>query len=289
MQPICRTCLQLVILFDPIGQTIIPVIPACRSAGSRLATMFMGEGRSRGKSETSHDGPGHDGASPDGASHDGVGHRARLRQRLATGPDALLDHELIEYLLALALPRRDTKPLAKALIARFGSLGAVLSADWATLMQVDGMGETTTAALKATQAAALRMLRNEVAERPVLASWQALLDYLRADMAHLSIERVRVLHLNARNILLRDDHMGDGSVDEAAIYARQVARRALEFGSAGVILVHNHPSGLPEPSRQDILMTRDVIAALKPLGVTVHDHVIVATEGHRSMRAMGLI
>ncbi|MCW2387807.1 DNA repair protein RadC [Sphingobium sp. B11D3B] len=236
--------------------------------------MFMGEGRSRGKSET---------------SHDGVGHRARLRQRLASGPDGLLDHELIEYLLALALPRRDTKPLAKALIARFGSLGAVLSADWATLMQVDGMGETTTAALKATQAAALRMLRNEVAERPVLASWQALLDYLRADMAHLSIERVRVLHLNARNILLLDDHMGDGSVDEAAIYARQVARRALEFGSAGVILVHNHPSGLPEPSRQDILMTRDVIAALKPLGVTVHDHVIIATEGHRSMRAMGLI
>lgn len=237
--------------------------------------MFMGEGRSRSKSE---------------AAHDGVGHRARLRQRLAEGgPEALLDHELIEYLLALAIPRRDTKPLAKALIAHFGSLGGVLSADWTALAQVDGMGDTSIAALKAAQAAALRLLRNEVAARPVLSSWQALLDYLRADMAYLSVERVRVLHLNARNMLLRDDHMGDGSVDETAIYARQVARRALEYGSSSVILVHNHPSGLPEPSRQDILITRQIIEALKPLGVTVHDHLIIASEGHHSMRTMGLI
>ncbi|MBU0555483.1 MAG: DNA repair protein RadC [Alphaproteobacteria bacterium] len=235
----------------------------------------MGEGRSRSKSE---------------AAHDGVGHRARLRQRLAEGgPEALLDHELIEYLLALAIPRRDTKPLAKVLIAHFGSLGGVLSADWTALAQVDGMGETSIAALKAAQAAALRLLRNEVAARPVLSSWQALLDYLRADMAYLSVERVRVLHLNARNMLLRDDHMGDGSVDETAIYARQVARRALEYGSSSVILVHNHPSGLPEPSRQDILITRQIIEALKPLGVTVHDHLIIASEGHHSMRTMGLI
>ena len=151
------------------------------------------------------------------------------------------------------------------------------------------MGDTSIAALKAAQAAALRLLRNEVAARPVLSSWQALLDYLRADMAYLSVERVRVLHLNARNMLLRDDHMGDGSVDETAIYARQVARRALEYGSSSVILVHNHPSGLPEPSRQDILITRQIIEALKPLGVTVHDHLIIASEGHHSMRTMGLI
>jgi DNA repair protein RadC len=205
------------------------------------------------------------------------------------GAEALLDHELIEYLLALAIPRRDTKSLAKLLIARFGSLGSVLTADWSTLAQVDGMGDTSIAALKVVQAAALRMLRNEVAERPILSSWQALLDYLRADMAFLSVERVRVLHLNSTNMLLRDDHMGDGSVDEAAIYTRQVARRVLEYGSSGIILVHNHPSGLPEPSRQDIVITKQIIDALRPLGVSVHDHVIIASEGHHSMRAMGLI
>lgn len=235
----------------------------------------MSEGRSRGKSEP---------------VHDGVGHRARLRQRMADGgPDALLDHELIEYLLALAIPRRDTKPLAKKLIGQFGSLGSVLTADWTALAQVEGMGDTSIASLKVVHSAALRMLRNDITERPVLSSWQALLDYLRADMAFLSVERVRVLHLNSRNILLRDDHMGDGSVDEAAIYARQVARRALEYGSAGIILVHNHPSGLPEPSRQDIVITKQIIDALKPLGVSVHDHIIIASEGHHSMRSMGLI
>lgn len=156
----------------------------------------MSEGRSRGKSEP---------------VYDGVGHRARLRQRMADGgPDALLDHELIEYLLALAIPRRDTKPLAKKLIGQFGSLGSVLTADWTALAQVEGMGDTSIAALKVVHSAALRMLRNDITERPVLSSWQALLDYLRADMAFLSVERVRVLHLNSRNILLRDDHMGDG-------------------------------------------------------------------------------
>ena len=220
----------------------------------------------------------------------GVGHRARLRQRMAQGgPNALLDHEIIEYLLALAIPRRDTKPIARRLLARFGSLGGVLSADWTTLAQVEGVGETSIGALKIAQIAALRLLRNDAGERPVLASWQALLDYLRADMAHLSVERVRVLHLNARNILLHDDHMGDGTIDETAIYVREVARRALEFGSASIILVHNHPSGLPEPSRQDIAITHQLIAALKPIGVTVHDHLIMAREGHHSMRSMGII
>jgi DNA repair protein RadC len=223
-------------------------------------------------------------------AHDGAGHRARLRQRLAEGgPDALLDHELIEYLLALAIPRRDTKPLAKQLIARFGGIGGVLTADWDALAQIDGLGDTSIAALKIAQAAALRLLKGEVAQRPVLSSWQALLDYLRADMAHLPVERVRVLHLNARNMLIRDDHMGDGSIDQAAIYVREVAKRTVELGSASVILVHNHPSGSPEPSRQDIAITRQIIEALKPLGVSVHDHLIMGTEGHHSMRGMGMI
>lgn len=173
----------------------------------------------------------------------GTGHRARLRQRLAQGgPDALLDHELVEYLLALAIPRRDTKPLAKALIARFGGLGGLLSADWTQLAQVKELSETSIATLKIAQAAALRLLKSEIIDRPILSSWQALLDYLRADMAHRDVERVRVLHLNSRNVLIRDDHMGDGSIDEAAIYTREVVKRAVALGSASLILVHNHPT-----------------------------------------------
>ncbi|MGD9809704.1 MAG: DNA repair protein RadC [Sphingobium sp.] len=220
--------------------------------------------------------------------HEGTGHRARLRQRLAEGPDALLDHELIEYLLALAIPRRDTKPLAKALIGHFGGIGGVLSADWHALVRFPGMGETSTAALKIAQAAALRLLRAPVAQQPILSNWQALLDYLRADMAYLKVERVRVLHLNARNMLIRDDHMADGSVDQAAIYAREVIRRAIDLGSSSVILVHNHPSGSPQPSRQDIEVTRQIIEAGKQLGIAVHDHIIIGGEGFASMRSMGL-
>ncbi|PDH66834.1 MAG: hypothetical protein CNE89_08485 [Sphingomonadaceae bacterium MED-G03] len=224
------------------------------------------------------------------APHDGAGHRARLRQKLAdNGGDALLDHELIEYLLALAIPRRDTKSLAKLLLREFGGIGGLMSADWAAIARVPGMGDTSVAAIKIVQATALRMLRNDVAARPVLGSWQALLDYLRADMAYLGVERVRVLHLNSRNMLIRDDHMGDGSIDQAAIYTREVIRRAMDLGSAALILVHNHPSGSPEPSRQDIEVTRQIIDAGKRLGISVHDHVIIAAQGHVSLRAKGLL
>ncbi len=237
----------------------------------------MSEAESESKSKRAADTP------------DATGHRARLRQRLAEGPDSLLDHEIIEYLLALAIPRRDTKPLAKRLIAQFGSIGGVLTAPWEALAATDGMGETSTAALKIVQAAALRMLKAAPMSQPILASWDALLDYLRADMAHLIVERVRVLHLNARNMLIRDDHMGDGSVDQAAVYVREVVRRAMDLGSVSLILVHNHPSGSPQPSRQDISLTRQIIEATRPLGITVHDHVIIGREGHSSMRTMGLI
>jgi DNA repair protein RadC len=224
------------------------------------------------------------------ASHDGMGHRARLRQKLAeSGGEALHDHELIEYLLALAIPRRDTKPLAKALLREFGGIGGLMTADWQAIARVPGMGDTSIAAIKVVQATLLRMLRNSVAEKPVLASWQALLDYLRADMAFLSVERVRVLHLNSRNQLLRDDHMGDGSVDQAAIYTREVIKRAIELGSASLILVHNHPSGDPSPSRQDIEITRQIVDAGKRLGITVHDHIIIGEKGHASLRAQGLL
>jgi DNA repair protein RadC len=221
---------------------------------------------------------------------DGSGHRARLRRRLIeNGGDALLDHELIEYLLALAIPRRDTKPLAKALLAEFGGVAGLLTADAESILRVEGVGETATAALKIVQAAALRMLRDKVKEQPVLASWQALLDYLRADLAHKVTERVRVLHLNSRNQLIRDEIMAEGSIDQAAVSVREVIRRAIDLGSASIILVHNHPSGDPQPSRADIALTREIAEVGKKLGIGVHDHVIIAGDGHSSMRGMGLL
>ncbi|MDO7842601.1 RadC family protein [Sphingomonas immobilis] len=221
---------------------------------------------------------------------DHSGHRARLRKRLAEqGGDGLLDHELIEYLLALAIPRRDTKPLAKALLAEFGGIGGLLTADAEALSRVSGMGETSIAAIKIAHAAAIRLVRAEVAAKPVLANWQALLDYLRADMAHRTNECVRVLHLNARNMLIRDEKMSEGTIDEAAVYVREVIRRATDLGSAAIILVHNHPSGDPAPSRADIEITRRVGQAGKPLGIALHDHIIIGAEGHSSLRAMGLI
>lgn len=221
---------------------------------------------------------------------DNAGHRARLRQRLAEGGgEALLDHELIEYLLALVFRRQDTKPLAKALIREFGSIGGVLTADGKSLMRVKGMGETSVAAIKIAHAAAIRLIRGEVAARPVLANWQALLDYLRADMVHHAIERFRVLHLDTRNMLIRDEVMSRGTIDQAAVHVREVIRRALDFGSAAIILVHNHPSGDPSPSRADIDITRAIAEAGKRMGIALHDHLIVGTSGHVSLRAQGLI
>ena len=222
--------------------------------------------------------------------NDSAGHRARLRQRLASnGQTALLDHELIEYLLALAIPRRDTKPLAYALLREFGGIGGVLSADTESLKRVSGMGETSVAAIKVAHAAAIRLVKSAVEDRPVLANWQALLDYLRADMAHHAVERFRVLHLNARNMLVRDEVVSEGSIDQAAVYVREVIRRALDIGSAAIILVHNHPSGDPAPSRADIDITKAIAAAGKPLGISVHDHLIIGTQGHASLRAQGLV
>ncbi|MCH4892165.1 MULTISPECIES: RadC family protein [unclassified Sphingomonas] len=227
---------------------------------------------------------------PPSATDHAAGHRARLRGRLLDhGGDALLDHELIEYLLALAIPRRDTKPLAKALLAEFGGIAGLLSADGVALQRVPGMGETSAAALKVAHAAALRLLKASTAERPVLANWQALLDYLHADMAHHAIERFRVLHLNTRNMLIRDELMSEGSIDEAPVYVREVIRRAIDFGSAALILVHNHPSGDPTPSRADIDLTRRIADAARPLGITLHDHLIVGASGHSSLRTLGLL
>ena len=229
-----------------------------------------------------------EGADADPAA-DALGHRARLRERLvAGGGEAFHDHELLEFILALGRPRIDTKPTAKALLREFGGLGGVFAASHAELARIDGMGDLSVAALKAVQATAIRLVKGEVANRPVLANWQALLDYLRADMAHHVVERFRVLHLDTRNHLIRDE-VSEGAIDQAAVYVREVVKRALELGSAAVILVHNHPSGDPSPSRADIDVTRAIAAAGKPLGVAVHDHIIVGARGHVSMRAQGLI
>ncbi len=223
-------------------------------------------------------------------THDSAGHRVRLRQRLLTGgAEALADYEVLEYLLFAAIKQGDTKPVAKALITRFGSLAAVLNADADALRQVKGVGETSAAALKSVALAARRMARSEIAEKPILGSWQALLDYLAIDMAHLTVERVRVLYLDTRNRLIQDHHVGDGSIDEAAIHPREVIRRGLDIGATALILVHNHPSGNPEPSRADIQITNRIAEAGRLLGITVHDHVIVGRQGHVSLRAKGLI
>ena len=229
-------------------------------------------------------------AGQDASGHDASGHRARLRARLLDGgAEALADHEVIEYLLMTAIPRKDVKPLARTLIQRFGDLAGVLNADPRVLEQHKGMGETSAAALKIVALAARRLARTVVREQPVLGNWQGLIDYLTVDMAHLKVERVRVLYLNAHNRLILDEHVGDGSIDEAAIHPREVIRRALELGSVALILVHNHPSGSVEPSRADIQITGKIAEAGRLLGIVVHDHIIVGREGYVSLKAKGLI
>jgi DNA repair protein RadC len=224
------------------------------------------------------------------AANGATGHRARLRTRLLTGGiDALGDHELIEYLLMTAIPRRDVKPLAKSLLARFGGLAGLFNADARTLSNHPGMGESSAAALVIVAQAARRLARARVMGQPVLGSWDALIDYLTIDMAHLTVERVRVLYLDTRNRLIADEDFGNGSLDEAAIHTREVIRRALDLGAGALILVHNHPSGTPEPSKADIDMTRRVAEAGRLLNVVVHDHVIIGRAGHVSLRARGLM
>lgn len=221
---------------------------------------------------------------------DNAGHRARLRQRLLTvGGDGLADHEIVEYLLTLAIPRRDTKPLAKALLREFGGIGPLFTADAESLRRVPGMGDTTIAAIKIVDAAVHRFLYGEIAERPILGNWQGLMDYLRADMAFRINECVHVLHLDNKNRLMRDEIVSEGTIDESAIHVREIVRRALDLGSAAIILVHNHPGGDPSPSKQDIAMTREIVEACKRLKIAVHDHVIIGREGSVSMRGQGLI
>ena len=217
------------------------------------------------------------------------GHRSRLRKRLFEGGEkALLDHELVEYLLALAIPRRDTKPLAKELLAKFGGIGPFLSASAETLER-EGLTESVIGALKIAQATALRLLESRAEAAPILSSWDALCDYLHAAMAHSRTEQVRVLFLNAKNMLIANEAMWEGSVDEASVHVREIIARSIQLGATALIIVHNHPSGDPTPSQQDVRITQDLVEAARHMKINVHDHVIVGASGRTSMRAMGLI
>jgi DNA repair protein RadC len=217
------------------------------------------------------------------------GHRARLRQRLLdAGPQGFHDYELLEYLLTLTIPRVDTKPLAKRLIADFGGIGPLLGSS-ADTMRREGLSDATVAALKIAEATALRLLEARVEGQPILSSWAALGDYLQAAMAHRRTEEVRILFLNAKNMLLANEALWQGSVDEASVHVREVIARAIALGATALIIVHNHPSGDPTPSAQDIRLTRDLVDAGRHMKITVHDHVIVGAQGRTSMRAMGLI
>jgi DNA repair protein RadC len=219
-----------------------------------------------------------------------LGHRQRLRQRfLDGGTDALPDYELLELMLFLAIPQRDVKPLAKQLLAHFGGFAAVLNADPAQLTKIDGVKESTAAMLKIVEAAARRLTRTEMLERPVIASSEALIDYCRVNLAYLPREHLHLLFLDRRNAVIAGETQAEGTIDHTPVYPREVARRALELNASAVIMVHNHPSGDPRPSRADIEVTRKVAAALNAIGVTLHDHLIVGRSGHASFKAEGLM
>lgn len=234
----------------------------------------------------SNSGDGRD-ASPD---FHGNGHRSRLRARLIEGgADALADYEVLEFLLFGARRRGDTKPLAKELMKRFGSLPAVLNADPVALLQVPGIGTASVGVIRIAAVAANRMARAQIRESPLLGSWGALIEYLSIDMAHLTRERVRVLYLDKHNRLIKDQHISDGTIDEATVHPRDVIHHALNAGATALIMVHNHPSGNPEPSREDVALTNRVAEAGRLVGITVFDHVIIGKEGHVSLKQRGLI
>ena len=218
------------------------------------------------------------------------GHRQRLRERfLAGGGGGLAEYELLEMLLAQAIPRRDVKPLAKDLLERFGSFAGVISAEPERLRAVPGMGDTSVAALKVVRAAAVLLLKQEVMQRDAIGSWDRLLDYCRAAMAHESVEQLRLLFLDRKNVLIADEVQQRGTVDHTPLYVREVVKRALELGASALIIVHNHPSGDPTPSRGDIEMTNQVKDALEKIGIALHDHVVIGRRGHESFRARGLL
>ncbi|MCB8835891.1 DNA repair protein RadC [Aurantimonas sp. VKM B-3413] len=231
--------------------------------------------------------PPHTSARAEAKHHDG--HRDRLRERFATsGAAALADYELLELILFRTIPRRDVKPIAKALIARFGSLSEVLNAPRQRLVEVPGVKEAVALDLSIVAAINQRAMRSAVKGREVLSSWSAVLDYCKAAMAYETREQFRILFLDKKNALIADEIQGTGTVDHTPVYTREVVKRALELSATAIILVHNHPSGDPTPSRADIDMTRTIVETAKPLGIAVHDHIIIGKSGHASLKGLRL-
>jgi DNA repair protein RadC len=218
------------------------------------------------------------------------GHRTRLRERFAeVGEQAMRDYELLELVLFRSIPQRDVKPLAKAMIARFGSFAEVLGAPRERLIEIDGIGDATALDLKLVEAAARRLARGAIGQRAVLASWKDVIEYCRTAMAFSEREQFRILFLDKRNFLIADEVQSNGTVDHTPVYPREVVKRALELSASALILVHNHPSGDPTPSNADVRMTNDLQNIAKPLGIALHDHIIVGRNGHASFRGLKLI
>lgn len=218
------------------------------------------------------------------------GHRQRLKDRfMRAGREAIQDYELLELLLFRSIPRRDVKPLAKKLISEFGSVAEVLGAPLASLRATEGLGDSTALDLKLVEAAGRELAKGAVKKRTILGSWTAVIDYCRASMAFEAREVFRILFLDKRNALIADEIQQTGTVDHTPVYPREVVKRALEVSATAVILVHNHPSGDPTPSQADIAMTRQIVEAGKPLGILVHDHIIIGKNGHTSMKGQALI
>jgi len=234
--------------------------------------------------------PARQSLSEDGQKPDFLGHRERLRRRLLeAGTDALADYELLEFLLFAAKPRGDTKPLAKALLRRFGNFAGVLGASPEALGAVKGMGPASTAALLAVRAAAREMLRTELKNRSVISSWQQLVDYCTAQIGFGETEEFHLLFLDAKNALIADEEQQHGTVNHTPVYPREVVKRALELAASAIIMVHNHPSGDVTPSRADIEMTRAVREAVKAVGISLHDHLVIGRGRHASFKSLGLL
>ncbi|MDB5473648.1 MAG: hypothetical protein JWP99_951 [Devosia sp.] len=228
---------------------------------------------------------------PSVAQSDHAGHRERVRERfLKVGGEAFEDYELLEMLLHIVIPQKDTKPLAKALLREFGSFSGVFSASQSRLAAIKGLGPKTVTSLKIIQATAARFARDGISqEKPILSSWTQLIDYCRIQMAFEPIEQLRILFLDKKNRLIADEVQQTGTVDHTPVYPREVIKRALELGATAIILVHNHPSGDPSPSSADVRVTREIADVAKPLGITLHDHLIVGKSGHASLRSLKLL
>jgi DNA repair protein RadC len=257
------------------GDAAIPAAPVWPGARATMSMLKDEDGAPRGLAEA----PPH--------YH---GHRERLRARfLSAGADALADYELLELVLYRAIPRRDVKPLAKALLQRFGSFAEVAAAPAMRLAEVEGLGDAAVAEIKIIQAAAQRFARGQIKARPALSSWSSVIEYCRTAQGFAEKEQFRILFLDKRNQLLADEVQQVGTVDHTPVYPREVVKRALELSATALILVHNHPSGDTTPSRADIQMTKEIQTIAQPMGIALHDHIIVGRDGHASFRGLKLI